>query len=394
MTDRLAVARERFLGADDLAFIRQRIDLIREPDISGYRGAAPLDGDTAEAINLIYPPPPEPAVATILAADGSQIYPDEQAPVHYYLLNTGLFVFYHGRNRLPEQHTTPELAYHKTVVHDPYGRPVSSQTVDVRRSVAEMRQLASAAWAYRDQTEGPLVTLYDNHLLFWANNDVIGSEQAVKDYQAALVQLHDAGAILGGYIDNPHRGRVVLRLLFLLSLKDENEVRVRQNELAQGGDLEGLRDKHLFNSLLKPGERTAVMVQNSPRNLIYKQRGPSYEIAFFYVKVGTETSSNLARIDLPVWVARERSAVDALHALILSQCRMQGRNPYPYALTRADELARVTGRDRARLDEMINLELRRKGIDPAAVSAKSRGKLLAHSDQRQYEMRSDINHPF
>jgi hypothetical protein len=43
---------------------------------------------------------------------------------------------------------------------------------------------------------------------------------------------------------------------------------------------------------------------------------------------------------------------------------------------------------------MINLELRRKGIDPAAVSAKSRGKLLAHSDQRSYEMRSDINHPF
>ena len=56
-----------------------------------------------------------------------------------------------------------------------------------------------------------------------------------------------------------------------------------------------------------------------------------------------------------MWVARDRQAVSALHGLLLAQCRMQGRNPYPYALTRADELAVVTGRDKRKLDELIKV---------------------------------------
>jgi hypothetical protein len=70
---------------------------------------------------------------------------------------------------------------------------------------------------------------------------------------------------------------------------------------------------------------------------------------------------------------------------------MQGRNPYPYALTRADELARVTGKDKRKLDDLINLELRRRGVDPRELAAKARGKLMAHSERRSFELRSDIN---
>ena len=40
MTDRLALARERFAAADDLDEIRRKIDYVRGPEISGYRGAA------------------------------------------------------------------------------------------------------------------------------------------------------------------------------------------------------------------------------------------------------------------------------------------------------------------------------------------------------------------
>lgn len=394
LTDRLEVARERFFAASDLDFIRERIALVRQPDISGYRGAAPLDDPYGQPPNLIYPPPATPPHATIIAADGSQIYPDELSPVHYYLLNTGLFIYHHGVDTVPEQRTHPALAFHKDHLHDKYKRLISNRTIDARRTVAEIQRLAEAAWEFKNGSQGPVLALYDNHLMFWADTDVTGGDQAMKDYHAALVQLHDAGAILAGYVDNPHRSRVVLRLLYLLSLIDENDVRLHQRELAEGGDLEGLRDKHLFNSVLRPGERTALMVQNSPRNLVYKQRGISYEIAFFYVKVGNESASNIARVDIPVWVARMPGAVDHLHALILAQCSMQGRNPYPYALTRADELARVSGKDKNKLDEMINLELRRRGIDPRALAAKARGKLLAHSRQRNYEIKTDLDAPF
>jgi hypothetical protein len=66
---------------------------------------------------------------------------------------------------------------------------------------------------------------------------------------------------------------------------------------------------------------------------------------------------------------------------------MQGRNPYPYALTRADELAYVSGRDKSKLDELIKIEARKKGIDPSIFSAKDWGKELARSPKRRFEMK-------
>ncbi|MCB9455831.1 MAG: DNA double-strand break repair nuclease NurA [Anaerolineaceae bacterium] len=380
---RLQVARERFAAASDLDFIHRRINLTRQPDISGYRGAAPLDAPYHEPINAVFPAPkPAPASGTVIAADGSQIYPNEQSPFHYFLINTGLFVYHHGSDETPLQLTIPQLFFHKEHVHDKSGRLIRSRTVDARRTVTEMQQLGKLAWELRDQPR-PLIALYDNHLMFSVNADITGHEFLMNDYQGALVHLYDTGALLAGYVDNPTRSRVVIRLLYLLSLTDAE---VYRTDLSTGGDLEGLRDIHLFDMILKPGERSALMVQNSPRNLKFRQRGESYEIAYFYLKVSTGYQSSIARVDIPMWVARDKTAVTELHGLLIEQCRMQGRNPYPYALTRADELAVVTSRDKAKLDEMIALELRRKGLDPHPFSAKSWGKELARSTKRAFEI--------
>ncbi|MCB9450808.1 MAG: DNA double-strand break repair nuclease NurA [Anaerolineaceae bacterium] len=380
---RLQIAKERFAAADDLDFIHRRVDLTRQPDISGYRGAAPLDAPYHEPINAIFPPPQAiPPSATVIAADGSQIYPNEQTPFHYFLINVGLFIYHHGSEDAPQWFTVPELYFHKDHVRDKSGRLISGRTVDARRTVTEMQQLGKTAWDLRDFPR-PLIALYDNHLMFSANADVTNHEYLTNDYHASLVHLHDAGALLAGYVDNPTRSRVVIRLLHLLSLMDEE---VYRTDLSTGGDLEGLRDIHLFDTILKPGERSALMVQNSPRNFKFRQRGVSYEIAYFYLKVSTGFQSSMARVDIPMWVARDKMAVDELHALLVEQCLMQGRNPYPYALTRADELAVVTSRDKAKLDEMIALELRRKGLDPHPFSAKSWGKELARSSKRAFEI--------
>jgi hypothetical protein len=71
---------------------------------------------------------------------------------------------------------------------------------------------------------------------------------------------------------------------------------------------------------------------------------------------------------------------------------LQGRNPYPYALTRADELAYVGGKDRAKLQELINEQVRRNTGQHTAImfTGKSRGKDLARSDKRYHTMWGDI----
>jgi hypothetical protein len=128
--ERLELARERFYATGDLESVQAWINLTRQPEVSGYRGAAPLDGPYAEVICNTFPPPPPPPAATLVAADGSQIYPDEQGPVHYYLVNIGLFVYHHGVDHLPDQFSIPQLYYHKTHVHDRGGRssPTAPQT--------------------------------------------------------------------------------------------------------------------------------------------------------------------------------------------------------------------------------------------------------------------------
>jgi hypothetical protein len=179
------------------------------------------------------------------------------------------------------------------------------------------------------------------------------------------------------------RSRVVIRLLHLLGIPEEELLHA---DMSVSPELEGLKDIHLFNVVLEPGERSALMVQNSPRNLEYRRRGVSYEIAFFYLKVSSGYRDSMVRVDIPMWVARDKQMVDELHALLVTQCQMQGRNPYPYALTRADELAYVSSKDKAKLDEMIGLELRSKGIEPHYFSAKAWGKELARSNRRQHEL--------
>ncbi|MBZ0292262.1 MAG: DNA double-strand break repair nuclease NurA [Anaerolineae bacterium] len=381
--EKLQIAVERFYNPPPLEKIRERVELVQGPTVSGYRGAVPLEGDLYEDVTGTYDAPPLPPTATVIAADGSQIYPREQSPVHYYLINVGLFVYYHGVDALADQITLPVLAFHKDHVHDRSGRVISNRTVDARRTVMEMKELGKLAWARRD-SGGPLLTLYDNHLLFGVNANVSNHQTIMRDYRAALVHLHDSGAVLAGYIDNPVRSRVMIRMLYLLSLSDQA---VLHSDLSTGGDLEGLKDIHLFNAVLQPGQRSAIMVQNSPRNLDYKEGpggGASYEIAFFYLKVSSGFRSAVARVDIPMWVARDRQKVDHLHALLVAQCDMQGRNPYPYALTRADELAVVSSRDKAKLDELINMELRKKGIDPVAISAKAWSKVMARSEKRRF----------
>jgi len=379
---------KRFAEASDLDAVRERIEWVRSSDISGYRGAAPLPLPNAEPINFIGKEPGCPPQALLLAADGSQVYPDELAPVHYYLINIGLFVYHHGQQQTPEQLTQPQLYFHKDHVHDRYGRVIRNRTVDDRRTIEEIRALAYEAWQRRSAAM-PLIALYDNRLMYLpGSDDARESRDLMADYMAAMVHLHDAGATLAGYIDHPFRSKRYMQLLYLMSLQDHEDVRVHQAALTRAGDLEGLGDQQFFSHVLQDGQRSAIMVQSSPQNKEFRDKGENYEIAFFYLKVYNEYQSKVVRVDLPMWVARDKKRVDVLHGLLISQCKLQGRNPYPYAITRADELAWVSGKDRRKLEELVNVQVRRvrEELIGSTLPAKTRGKELARSVKRYHDM--------
>jgi hypothetical protein len=368
----------------DPTFVRERIRAVRESDVSGYRGAAPLPEGTPTdtPFDETHSTPGTPSQAILIAADGSQIYPDYNASSLYYVVNIGVLVYYHGTGDIPYQETVPGIFYTDNYMLDENRQVVSNRTVNSRRTIAEIRVLWQQSRLHRHDTV-PTIALHDGNLLkFFGGSDIADSRSLIKEYMGLLVAMHDMNTMLAGYVDTP-RSSYLVSLLHLLELEP---YQITEAALANDGDLEGLTDAQLFERLLEPGERSAIMVQNSPTNYEYKNFKASHEIAVMYVNVSSTKTPHIARLDMPMWVAQDPHAVDALHGLILSQCRIQGLRPYPYVLTRADELAFINSREKGQVESLVRRELMKNNVVAKEGSAKASSKDFAR-DQFKTEHR-------
>jgi hypothetical protein len=382
---KLSRAVELYYAAVDRAVIHERIEHVRR-SISGYRGAALAPAPYDETLcDHFFAEALRPA--TLIAADGSQVYPDAHAPALYYLINTGVFTYYHAQGMIPEPFTTPELEFNQDKLIDRDGRSINNQTVNNRRTLREMQALADSCWAHRQANTHrplPLVGLHDGGLLkFFGGAEVPDAKDIESEYLKCLQKLHDSRALLAGYVDRP-RSTSVIALLHLLSLDQDQ---ITDAAVKTNGELEGLSDLALFGAVLPPGARSAIVTQNSPQNREFMTRlGPDYEIALFYVNASETDYPVIARVELPMWVASDQASVDILHAFVLQQCAIQGRKRYPYALTRADELAYISGAEKRQLEELIRISMLEHAITPDQ-SNKLQSKGLARSSKQQHKIR-------
>jgi NurA-like 5'-3' nuclease len=92
-----------------------------------------------------------------------------------------------------------------------------------------------------------------------------------------------------------------------------------------------------------------------------------HKVYFFYLRVGDE----IARIEIPQWVAENEALLNLTHSLVFDQCR-RGHG-YPVALSEAHEQAVVTGADRDNFRELVESTLT-EGHLPVASSGKSLSK--------------------
>jgi NurA-like 5'-3' nuclease len=126
----------------------------------------------------------------------------------------------------------------------------------------------------------------------------------------------------------------------------------------------GVRDRELFINLLAQGERSAVFLSQS--SVVEKHYGV-HQVFFFYLRVDDE----IARVEVPQWVAMDENLLSLTHSLVLDQCR-RGHG-YPVALSEAHEKAVVTGADREYFWQLVESSLVDEHL-PSLSSAKSRSK--------------------
>lgn len=351
--------------SEDLERLQEKA---REAIRVGWRGAIPW----GEPLAARFPLPPELPRSLVIAADGSQIYPDRHGIVPYFVLNIGLIELRSGSGSPPRTWHHLVFWYREEELFTEDGEMRALNDLEAERDIRELEQLAAAMAARADDPFGPPVGLADGLLLPWAlaRGEPFAAVPAERYRELfrravqALASARETGGAIAGYVDRP-TGHAVLRLLALGTLEEISREKVADYPFGQ------LRDRTLFAEVLQPGERSALFASPWPINDHLGREG--HRLLFFYVNVGGEGRPHLARVEIPEWVAQDRARLDRLHRTIWDQCRILAEAPYPYLLTRAHELARIRPEERKQLEQMIQEALLRRGLR-WTISAKAQQK--------------------
>ena len=337
-----------------------------------------------------YPRPDVPTDYGVIAADGSHIDVDRHLPVRCFLINIGVCRLVYGADpgaRLDHAavlYTEPE----ELSIADPES-PLNSYALEgpllgIKRSVDEVAALADAV--EEAPADVPVLLLVDGSLVLWP----LGGEGPPPGRFPAYVRR---ALLEEGFLPSMERlrqaamGRTIVPAAYI-SLPGSREVagalRLTLCPHSPVGDcgrhcraiaagqrgcdaVHGFSDRELYADSLATGERTALFASRAA--VVRDHYGDHHRIRFFYLNVGEE----MARVEVPAWVADDPRMVDLVHGLLLEQCRLG--DGYPVALQEAHEQAVLSGADREGFRHVMETALEGRRL-PVFTSEKQRSKRL------------------
>ena len=384
---------ERLVGrADDRA---QRLDramaaMVEADDAEVRQKAASSQGrpylcaGLADGFAGRHGPGVLPQEFCVVSVDGSHIDVDRHIPVRCYLINVGGCLLTYGSHPDARLFSHPSLYSQEDELYITNSSPESNDTMAVqgpllglKRMVAEVKELAGVIEGA--PPDSPVLALIDGSLVMWGlagrgyppfvRDDILGAGLI-----PALDSLREIAQrrmlAVAAYISLPQTTEVVNLLRLHLCLSDTAECRQscggHRSTRSPCNLVNGFMDRHLFQELLQPGERSSTFYTNS--SISREFYGP-HQVHFYYINTGDE----IARVEIPQWVAEDDGLLELSHTLVLDQCR-RGKG-YPAAIGEAHEQAVVTGHDRETFKQMVEDALSRKRL-PVYTSEKNRSKRM------------------
>ena len=340
-----------------------------------------LVANISEPLGACYAPPERPKQLTVVAADGSQIYPDRHEISPCYLVNISRIAFHYGTLEKPTMTSRPKLFYRDEDLYPMWGGrrgSANTEIVSAQRDAMELEALADLGQEAKNGGK-TTVALSDGTLILWRleGKPADFRDAALKDLLAMFERFRVQGTPLAGYISQPGSRDVVNALQVGLCPSDpadcdrcpfaekEDELFPPDSTGATAEELpcvvlDGVTDRMLFDRILKPGERSGVFGSSSK---ILNEYG-AHRTRFFYVNVGYET----ARVEIPAWVATDEALLGLVHTCVVDQAKKG--DGYPIALAEAHEQAVVRGPDRELFYKLLEDTFVRNEIQ-ARVSRKS-----------------------
>lgn len=280
---------------------------------------------------------------SVVATDGSQIYPDKHQGVPCYVLNTGVAQFNYGSTSKVSLSSIPEIV---TLLED----TMTEDVVNCRRAEREFEvglQVSKEVMA-----DEPFVFLCDGSLIFW-HLEAKGrglKDRFLKRYLLLLDQYYHARIPLAGYISLP---------------KSKELIGVLRNagvhKMGPKTSCETLVDTDLVALFLPKNSRTEVFKHHSKLADEYPEHLKPH---FLYM----HTDLEIARVEIPKWVAEDSALVERVVGILQDQA-IKG-NGYPVSLAEAHEQAVVKSYEREIFFGMLQ-KMHLKNGRRMAISQKS-----------------------
>ena len=371
----LSERREHLEYALDTAHNQSDINKLREK-IAAARTTW-LVADLADGLDLHYRAPSLPAEFNVIAADGSHIDVDRHRSTRCYLINISSIILHYGAEPDAVLDSLPSLyASDEDLVIAPGGTKGREQLVEgallgIKRGVDECKRLAELAAELPAGSSS--LALLDGSLILWgleAFPDFVTETLLDKGFLDCLGKIKklnkDKKIALASYISYPRSTDVVNALRVAICPYDPPDCdRYCPSGKRKDCDaVAGVQDRDLFSALLAGGERSGLFISQSS---VVRKRYGEHRVYFFYLRAEDE----IARVEIPQWVAMNKELLNLTHSLVLDQCR-RGQG-YPVALSEAHERAVVTMADRENFWALMEASLVDEKL-PNPSSGKSQSK--------------------
>lgn len=264
-----------------------------------------------------------------VAVDGSQIYPDRHQGISCSLINIGTVHFSYGCQHTPVQlESIPELF----LTNGDEDRSIDF--VNCYRMELEFAAgYKLAHTAYQKNSSSPLLFFIDGTLIFsyLISKDKTLWQKFLPRYLELLEQFYRERLPIIGYISLPQSKDLITLL------RQELKTSHNYTQEAAWAKFSRISDLSLAQYLLKPLQRSQLFTHNSEITSYYPEHLKPY---FVYIHTGSE----IARIELPAWLAHDTKLFSTSMEIIADQ--IQKGFGYPLCLTEAHQQAVVKAADR------------------------------------------------
>lgn len=315
-----------------------------------------------------------PYAHSVFATDGSQMTPSHHEIAYCYLINVGRVMLHYGQSLHPLLDSLPEVYYkaEDLYVSRQWGIR-TDEWLGHKRTVAEAQMLSEMACRWVNppgaHTE-PNLAMVDGSLIYWFLDGlpIEARDQLLPPMLEAWEQLRQARIPLMGYLSVSRSSEAINFLRFQACPHDQPDCVVNCGGLPDRLPCQitdPLRDSTLWANLLQPGQRGCLWKSCSKILDLYSE---PLQVYFCYVHVGTE----IARIEVPAWVAEDSELFDEALSIMLAQVH-KGYG-YPVALAESHNQAVVRGGDRARFFALLEQQMIRAGLQNVGTSYKEARK--------------------